>query len=723
MRFLILLFLVYYTQLFSNEFKGKVLDINDNSPVVSATVRLEATPFGSYTNSEGIFKIEGIDNGKYRVIISSVGFKTVTKNIKLPDSNNINIYLEERSLKTGEVVVSANKRVQAVQEVPISMSVISNENVLKRGITRLDDALEYVPGVEVNQDNVSIRGSSGFAFGIGSRVALLVDGFPLLAGDNGDMKFDALPMFNTDQIEIVKGAGSALYGTSALGGVVNLITKKPTEKADIRARLQGGIYTKPRYEEWEYSDDLNNLKSFDLAYSQKFGDFGFSITGGLVDDQSYRAYDDSFRWNTFAKLDYNLSESSKINLNFNATQEDKADWVYWNSLDSATIPPTTTDRDIRIRSDKYAAFGMFDHIFSNNNFINVKSGIYFTKYSNSFEANSAQYRQSEAVSLNTEIQMNTRLNSNALLTYGFNFMNNNVSSKTYGARNQQIISGYAQGEYSGIQNATLTLGTRIDYERTGDLENDPVVSPKLGFSYRLTEDLNLRASAGAGFRAPSIAERFSSVSFQGFEVIPNPELKAEKSWSFETGFNYETEIFSMPFSVDISVFDNEMFDLIEPQFLANQGAVIKFDNVTRARIFGGEVGIRTLLFGFLGFETSLTAMNPRDLDLNETLKYRSEILWYNSIYIPFGGFELSADYRFKSETQNVDERLGIQVVDYDARVPVHIVDARLFYNFENNNLPIKIGLLVNNLFDYYYTEMVGNLGLTRRINLQLELDL
>lgn len=705
----------------SASIKGKVIDSQTNIPIIGASIRIDGTGLGDYTNKYGEFEINNIKTPSFRIIISSIGYKTIIKEVNLTEMSYVEISLEEQSLQTGEIVVSANKRIQAVQEVPISMSLISNESIINRGITRLDDALEYVPGVEVNQDNVSIRGSSGFAFGIGSRVALLVDGFPLLAGDNGDMKFDALPMYNTNQIEIVKGAGSALYGTSALGGVVNLITKEPTEDIDLRARAYTGVYTKPRYDTWQYSDELHMANGLDIAYNQKFNNLGVSFSGGIREDESYRVYDNQFRWNIFTKFGYNINDRNKVEINFNATEEISDDWVYWNSLDSATVPPTDTDRSIQIESIKYSIFGKYDLIFNQNFFLNYKVGIFYTKFNNSFEQIHPEYRQSGAVSFNTELQFNSKFTSSFLMTYGLNLMNNNVSSKTYGNRNQQIYAAYTQAEYSGIDLLTLTLGSRIDYEKTEDTENSPVISPKFGLAYKLNENMNLRASAGAGFRAASVAERYSSVSFQGFEVIPNESLQAEKSFSFEIGFNWDTKLFKSPLIIDFAFFNNEMYDLIEPQFLADQGAVIRFDNVTRARVTGAEMGIKTLLFGNVGFETSITAMNPRDLDLNETLKYRSEFLWYNSIYIPLGAFEFSADYRYKSQFDNIDVRLGLQVTDYEARVPMHVVDARLIWDLNKSfQIPIKASIIGNNIFDYYYTEMVGNLALTRRLTFQLE---
>ena len=171
-----------------------------------------------------------------------------------------------------EVVVSANRRVQAVQDVPITVSVLSAEDLDQRSITRLDDALRYVNGIVVARDQVNIRGTSGFALGVGSRAAVLLDGFSLLSGDNGDIKFDVLPVSDIERIEIVKGAGSALYGTGALGGVIQLITKDPGDSLTVYSRLYGGLYTDRPFQQWQYSSSPSSQWGGDVRLAQRIGD-------------------------------------------------------------------------------------------------------------------------------------------------------------------------------------------------------------------------------------------------------------------------------------------------------------------------------------------------------------------------------------------------------------------------------------------------------------------
>ena len=122
----------------------------------------------------------------------------------------------------------------------------------------------------------------------------------------------------------------------------------------------------------------------------------------------------------------------------------------------------------------------------------------------------------------------------------------------------------------------------------------------------------------------------------------------------------------------------------------------------------------------LGFETSLTAIDPINRKTNETLKYRSNWTWYTRLFYKLGDFELQADYRYLSKAKNLDDLLGSYVEDYDARVDVNVVDLHLIYNYDNPTFPLTFSLNCLNLFNYYYTKTPGNLAPTRFVGLQVD---
>jgi outer membrane receptor for ferrienterochelin and colicins len=703
---------------------GKISDKVSGQPLPGATIRIEGTAYGAVSNKEGVFSIRNLPQKKFIGLLSFVGYLSKKVNLDLTknDSLYVDIVLEEQKLLTSEVVVSANKRVQAVQDVPISVSVLDYRSMEQRSITLVDEALRYIPGVSLNGDQVSIRGSSGFAFGLGSRVSYLLDGMPLVSGDQGDIKFDAIPIFDIERIEVVKGAGSALYGTGALGGVINLITKEPSVVPEYNAKILAGYYSQPIYQPWIYTNKLSTFEDIELGFSQRTGKLGIILSGGMKKDDSYRKFDDSFKWNLFSKIKYDFSDRTNINVIGSYAYDNFANWVYWNSLDSATIPPAGTDLSVRDLSLKLSLSGELKHIFDNGDFVIIRSGLFSTNFKINLPQDNEGYRSSTANSLNTEIQASSKLFEKCLLTYGLNHVWNSVKANIYGNKSQQIIAGYGQAEVSLPDSLILTLGGRLDYEQIiGDVHNLEF-SPKSGVSFFSPWGTKFRVSVGRGFRAATVAEKYASIKYSGFNVVPNPNLIPETSWSYEVGANHEFDIGTTQLYMDVSLFQNEFSNLIEPQFDLSGTGAIKFLNITRARIQGIELDAKALLFGTAGIESSVTLMNPKDLTLNQTLKYRSKILWYTRLMLPFNFFEIQIDHRYLSMIENIDNRLSLYIKNSDARVPVNVIDARLIFRLEKlNEIPLTFTLNVKNLLNYYYLDMVGNLAPFRNISLQVDI--
>ncbi|MBL7999785.1 MAG: TonB-dependent receptor [Candidatus Kapabacteria bacterium] len=707
---------------------GFVRDGETKQPLRGVSMRLEGTALGSNTNKDGRFIIRSIPEGRYSLLASLLGYNSVKKVVvvKQGDTTVMDIEMTEQAIQTSEVVVSANKRVQAVQDVPISVSVVDQNAIQQRNINRLDEALRYVPGVNVSGSQVSIRGSSGFAYGLGSRVSLLLDNFPLLSADNGDMAFDALPMFDLERIEVVKGAGSALYGTSALGGVVNVITREPKDFPEFRFRSYSGIYTRPRFDDWLPQEKLAHVSGFDASYSQKIGQVGWILSGGMKNDDGYRRFNDADRWNIFNKISYSPTALTNVTGFVQYAYEDRANWLNWRSLAFATLPPVGTNLEDRLRSRKLAAGGEYKQILSGNTFIIARGSVYRTWYENNVGSDRPDYVAADARQMNTEVQLTTQFNDNIAFTGGLNLMRNDVESPYLtGSRGQLLLSGYGQTEISNKDDVTLTVGARLDREETFGQAVNLEFSPKVGLSYKAPTETQIRVSVGRAFRAASITERFAALRFLSFNVTKNLDLRSEKSWSFEVGAAQTLTILGAPFSFDLALFQSEMFDLIEPSFIEQGGtAQIQFQNVRRARIQGLEASMKGWIGDKLfGFETSLTAMNPRDLIENITLRYRHSILWTSRILIPYNAAELQFDYRYLARWENVEERVTQYnlVANADVRVPIHVVDARLIWDFNKSSaLPVRASLNVKNLFDYYYVDSIGNLGLTRQLTIQFD---
>ncbi len=715
---------------------GVLLDSASNQAIVGATLRIEDHPYGTYTNTQGRFFLRSLPAGQYSVLISMLGYtaRRVAVRITPRDTTRLTIHLREQLLQTNDVVVAANKRVQAVQDVPISIATVDQRAIQQRNITRLDDALRYVPGVYMARDQINVRGSSGFSLGRGSRVAALLDGFSMAAGDGGDVKFDALPMFAAERVEVIKGAGSALYGSGALGGVVNVITKQPTEQAEILFRAYAGAHTLPTYNEWRWRETLPFIGGADLGFMQKVGKLSLLLTGGIKKTEGHQAYLAVENWNILSKIGYEVSPQTTINMVFQHAEETRDNWTFWQSLRFATQPPASTNLNERLRSIKTMAASDIRHTFSNTVFGVARAGIYRTNF---FTFNRGTTDPlindiaSIAYSVNAEAQITALLSEVTVLTAGttinYNFITRSPIVVQSSLNNTQTLGSlYAQVEHKPLAGLTLTVGSRFDAEQTTSLSQSGLIaSPKFGASYALTPTTTVRTSFGVGFRAPSLAERFAALRFGSFDIQPNPLLRNERSWSSEVGIQTGFEFLGEEWKLDASGFWNEFTDLIEPRFPTATNPQIQFQNITKARIQGVEVGLTGWLPNrVLGIEASATLMNPIDLNTNATLKYRTRYLVFSRLILPIGAWQMQAEYRFQGRFDEIDNEIIQVIPNADARVNAHIVDARLQANLAQlAGVPVLASIIGRNILNYNYVEIIGNLAPTRSIVLQVEVKL
>lgn len=700
--------------------KGVIVDNDNKEPIIGARVSVLNTLLGDITDRKGYFFIKSSsDSLLLEIIYAGYEKKTIVANSK----DSIIINLERKTYHSNELIVSANKKTESIQNVPISVSLIKSEDFSTRNISSIDYALQYVPGVEVNQDNVSIRGSSGFSFGVGTRTIFLQDGFPLLSADNNDIKFDIIPILFIDRVEVIKGAGSALYGTSALGGVINVLTAKPSTNPLIRMRLYSGLYDTPKYEQWNWSDNNLTNKGLDLAYSQKFGDYGIMGSVSLFSRDSYKRYDKSDRISLFLKQLYDFSDYTNFELTANYSTSVTDDWVYWNGLDSALIPPTNTDESIAITSNKLAISTNVKHIINDISFLNFKLGVFNTYFSNMLDADNSEYRESTGNTYFFETQYSNSINNENSLISGIESRINQVNSFTYGDNTQTILGAYTQLENKSISSLIATVGIRTDQELLDTIDTKIQFSPKFGLNYSINDEITLRGSYGRGFRAASLAERFASVQFQGFNVIANTKLKSEISQSFEIGCSYDIINSNEYLNIDISGFYNKYEDLIEPTFEENSQAVIKFMNIIEAEISGVEIDLTFETEKNFTFKSSLTYLNPKNIVENKDLKYRSNYLWYNTLNYQLLPFELQFDYRYKSKYNEIDDILGLTIKNHDLKIDAHILDISLSVYSDLFDTKTKFTMNVKNALNYYYLEMVGNMAPIRFLNFQIESEL
>ena len=237
------------------------------------------TEFGSYANEEGYCRVEGLPPGRYDLLCSHIGYRSHILHGVAPGEEE-HVVLEPAAVEVPELVVSAARRSQTFAQAPISISVADAERIADHNAFSLTGPLRYVSGISQVGSEPVVRGSSGYSRGTGSRLLMLVDGFPLLSSDLGDIKWDAVPLQQVERVEVIKGAGSALYGTGALGGVINVLTRDPARAPGTRFRLLSGLYSQPAYRQWHWIDKPMHFVGFDLSHNRVWRRTGLALSGG-----------------------------------------------------------------------------------------------------------------------------------------------------------------------------------------------------------------------------------------------------------------------------------------------------------------------------------------------------------------------------------------------------------------------------------------------------------
>lgn len=268
--FILFFFQTYFIFSQSGIVKGTITDAGSKEALIGANiVLLNDNTFGHSSDIDGKYSLE-LTVGKHTLIVSYTGYLSDTFSVRI-NENEItthDISLMEDSKTLDVIVVAAGKFEQNIEDLTVSMEVIKPKLIENKNTTSIETALEQVPGLTILDQEPQIRGGSGFTFGVGSRVAIVVDGMPMLSGDAGRPEWGFIPVENLEQIEIIKGASSVLYGSSALSGVINIRTAYPKLEPETKINLTSGVYSTPLYEGAKWWDDTPIYSGINFFHSR-----------------------------------------------------------------------------------------------------------------------------------------------------------------------------------------------------------------------------------------------------------------------------------------------------------------------------------------------------------------------------------------------------------------------------------------------------------------------
>jgi len=681
---------------------GTVVDSQTGKPLPAANVQILGTTRGASADRDGRFVVANLPPGTYSVRASMIGYRSVTKDgveVSEGQETRLTFSLQPAPIEFDPIVVVAGKAQQRLDQAAVSISVVSARDIQRRSATNLIEALETAPGVNFIGEQINIRGSTGYTFGAGNKVLLLLDGVPVYASDTGQFNWDMLPPLDIEQIEVLKGAGSTLWGASALGGVVNVITRSPSPQGQLLFSWTAGKYDRPYYDEWRWTNpDRLHYTREDLSYSRSFGPLGLRLSAGRFMSTGYTQLGDFQKYNLTARADYRFRNSVRWTVYAAYSYIKRGFFVQWKGQND---PYEVDEANLgnRAATNQLACYTKVVVPLSARLAVHVRGSFVRTLMGNQFgpEANF-----NPAWGQGLEAQVDWLPHQQHTITGGVQYQHDAGSTKYFGSHRGFFIGPYLQDEWRLRDNLRLTAGLRYDrYQIIGGLKED-LFSPRLGLNWQPWASTSVRASVGSGFRAATIVERYLELTVMNFKIKANPGIRAERSWAYDVGFRH---YIGRNWNMDVSLFDNEYWDMIEAHLDLIRGQ-IQFRNVTRARVRGVEAtSTMSLPFRLLGrgwsagLHLSTTAMDHRDLKWDEPLTYRPKLLATVKAELRVGRLQGEVNYRYASKIDRV------KVYPINERVPMKFVDLRCGVDF--GKIAVRAG--VNNLLQYNYAPMESNL--------------
>lgn len=713
----IIIALLFSLNTFSQKVKlyGTVTDERD-SVLFGVIVAVKGTTNGTTTEMNGKYQLEldpGLHTIEYRyvgletrsIILSTMGVKEKRQDVKM----------SEETKDMDIVVVTGTKYEKKLGEEVVSMEVLK-ASVINQNSAQMDEAMNKVPGVNMLGKTISIRGGSGFSDATGNRVMALLDDLPLISPENGSIRWETVPIEALEQVEIIKGSSSALYGSSALNGVLNIRTINPKPQMVNKILINYGFYGQPKQRTWNWWWNRNVIKrngdtashvqrpmfgGAQFLHAKQYGDFGVVLCGAYNQDQGFRQNNDYKRARLTAKLRYTPHKHPNLTfgLNMNFFHENRKDFFAGSGTGKYMYIPSEV---VQTRTRTFNIDPYFNYYDKKENRHSIKFRIYSTFYNSN--AGVISGGNGDSTSCSQYLVDYTYLKKfnkiNLVLTTGATAFYSTIRGKTFAGLSSAFFNTRAvanaavflQAEKKFFNKLTLTGGMRFEFAMldtsmvyypfhglsklagrdSAHLMKSPIAPLfRFGLNYQATEGTYIRASIGQGFRYPSMAEKFVHTIRSGAEVFPNVNLRPESGWSAEIGVKQGVKISKWMAYFDVAGYIMQYRDMITFQIftpdsgVAVNGIPFQAVNIGHARIMGCEVSAvaNGKIFGVpLNFLLGYSYLYPENLDYNpadpasvKILKYRIQHSAKADIQTNYKGATLGISAFLNSFMKNIDE--------------------------------------------------------------------
>lgn len=761
------LFTFLYGHSQNGTIKGLISDEQTKEPLIGATIQTTQHQ-GTATSYDGRFEWV-LPAGDYQITVSYIGYKShqTTIHIEANEVITLDIALSPDVAILETATVTSGKFEKPLGEVTVSLEILKPGLIESTSKPTLDEVLEKIPGVTIIDGQANIRGGSGYSQGAGSRVLLLMDDIPILQADAGFPNWDDIPIENIGQVEVVKGAASALYGSSALNGIINVRTSYAKSEPETKLSTFYTSYMSPddkRMEWWAHPEKTDTLSNWQqrpqeiaasFSHKRKIGKTDLVLGGFYRNQNSFRkdTYNEYGRANISLKHRVNDRLSLGVNANFNTGKS--GSFLYWKSDTLAyegvestysnrsrvryNIDPSITYYDKR--NNRHRLTGRYYHVQNNNdNSQGTSSNLAYAEYQFQRKFEPYDFVTSFGIvgsgtNVDAELYGDTTFTSQNMAVYL------QLDKKFFDRLNVSLGARY---EYNVLRNPGFIYGDGQIIEPSDEKEALPVF--RLGLNYKAAKATYFRASIGQGYRFPTVAEKYIFTDVGGFFIVPNPSLFSETGWSGEVGIKQGFKVSSFQGFVDLSAFIMKYQDMMEFSFVGSAFQAINIGDTSikglEATIAGkgniGSVEIETLMGyttidpKFLTFDTEpiLPGVEPTLGQINsnnsssdtDILKYRSRNTYKFDIQGKYKKFSLGVEALKNSRVEAIDAVFNIIVPGLSRfrekyNNGYNIWTIRTAFQFNSH---LKLSAIIGNITNEIYSKRPGLLEAPRNITVRVD---
>ena len=598
---------------------GHVIDKNTGEHLPYIVVILKGTTIGVSTESTGHYMMRNIPEGTFTVEAATVGYKTQSREItvKKGHSYEVNFTLEEDLVQIDGVIVSATRSETTRRMSPTLVNVVGMDVYNKANATTVAQGLSFQPGVRVENNcqncgfqQVRINGLDG------QYTQILIDSRPIFSALAGVYGIEQLPANMVDRVEVMRGGGSALFGSSAIAGTINIITKEPVRNSAAISHTTTAIGG---------SGAFHNTTDINASIVSEDNKLGLAIFGQNTAKDAWDANGDGFtELSTISGQTLGFRGYVKTGLYSKITAEYHHLQEFRRGGDNLDLPPheamiaEQTDHGINTGGLKFDWFSK-DQKHRMNAFASVQHINRDSYYGAGMDPNAygktndltwvggAQYiyKADNCLFMPADLTVG--------LEYNEDYLRDNMSG--YGRVTEQtvrIVSAYAQNEWKNSRWGIL-IGGRLDKH---NLIDGLIFSPRANLRYNPTENINLRASYSYGFRAPQAFDEDLHIDNVGGTVSMirlADDLRVEKSQSisvsadmYHSWGNWQGNVLVEGFFTDL----DDVFALRELGF--EDGILIKErHNESGARVFGANLEGKFAYKDFFQVQLGVTAQSSK----------------------------------------------------------------------------------------------------------------